>query len=346
MRKTFWIFIVVVVMVAWFWHSKYHCGAVAVAPPSNTTLSANTPTAKPQTSGQTGPSILTAIGASSNSPPLIIYSSQLRNPDVFQNHVNAENRPIDFYGLVIDQDSNALANVDVKIAVRHVTVADLASFEVSSTEIRLEQLTGTDGRFEIHGATGDGFDLESIEKDGYEAEPGQRSFGSTAGSIEQPVFFKMWSTNVHEKLIGGEKAFHIVPDGRAYFINLTDGTIAESGNGDLKVWVQYTNAVTRGQIYAWSAGIEVQNGGLFEEPLGSAMYEAPSGGYVPEFHLQQHIKGSQRGQTGDRQFYLLLGNGQEYGQMAIDLYAPFNNGIPGLVRISYAINPSGSRILY
>ncbi len=176
-------------------------------------------------------------------------------------------------------------------------------------------------------------------------EPGPRSFGAEGGSYDNPVIFKMWSDSIHEKLITGDKAFSIVPDGRPYFINLTDDTISESGPGDLTVWVQYTNQIVRGQLYDWSAGIEVINGGLLEEPLGTAMYEAPTDGYVPSFKLKQQIKGGQSGEIGERQFYLQLKSGQEYGQMSIDLYAPWNKQIPGLIRLSYAINPSGSDIL-
>jgi hypothetical protein len=203
-----------------------------------------------------------------------------------------------------------------------------------------------DGRFEITDGKGRNVTIESIQKDGFEFESGlPKTFGAVGGSFENPVVFKMWSTNVHEHLISGDKSFDIVPDGRPYFINLTDDTISESGEGDLKIWIQYTNQPVRGQLYNWSAEIDVINGGLLEEPLGSSMYEAPTDGYVPSFQLKGQIKGGQRGDTGERQFYLMLKNGREYGQMSIGLYAPFNDQTPGLIRLSYAINPSGSRIL-
>ena len=348
MKKVFWALILIALctVLAVLFSQRPKVPAVAQpAPRPESVQPARDPVNTPHALGQSVTPVLAAVLPSSNGPPLLVYSNALRNPDMFQRHVNAENLPVDFYGLVIDQDSNLLAGADVKIAVRHVSVSDPSALQVGSTEIRLEQMSGSDGRFEMHGATGDGFDVESITKDGYEPEPGQRSFGPASGSIAQPAVFKMWSTNIHEALIGGQKAFHIVPDGRPYFINLTDGTIADTGEGDLKVWVQYTNQIARGETYDWSAGITVPNGGLLEEPLGTAMYQAPADGYTPSFQLRQQIKGGQRGQTGDRQFYFMLKNGQEFGQMAIDLYAPFNNQVPGLVRISYAINPSGSRIL-
>jgi len=154
----------------------------------------------------------------------------------------------------------------------------------------------------------------------------------------------MWSTNIHEQLITGNKSFEIVPDGRPYFINLADDTISESEGGELKVWIQYTNQPVRGQIYDWSAEIDVINGGLLESDSYS-MFSAPADGYVPSFVWKNQIKGGQRGSIGERRFYLKLKDGQEFGQMSIGLYAPFNNQTPGLIRLSYGINPSGSRIL-
>jgi hypothetical protein len=257
--------------------------------------------------------------------------------------------PIMFYGRVIDQDSNSLPGVKINASIlyEHMFMpTPSGDSPITNNLIHPQRETDLDGRFEITDGKGRNVTIESIQKDGFEFESGlPKTFGAVGGSFENPVVFKMWSTNVHEHLISGDKSFDIVPDGRPYFINLTDDTISESGEGDLKIWIQYTNQPVRGQLYNWSAEIDVINGGLLEEPLGSSMYEAPTDGYVPSFQLKGQIKGGQRGDTGERQFYLMLKNGREYGQMSIGLYAPFNDQTPGLIRLSYAINPSGSRIL-
>ena len=75
------------------------------------------------------------------------------------------------------------------------------------------------------------------------------------------------------------------------------------------------------------------------------MYVAPEDGYVPSFEHSGQIKGGQRGEIGNRYFYLRLKDEKEYEKMSINLFAPYNNKIPGMIRLSYAINPSGSRIL-
>jgi hypothetical protein len=317
------------------WHWKNTKTENQSLKPTNQAFSTNTEIPNSQSTNQIP---TPSVQISSN----IVQSNSQSRIGMFKEALEQKNVPVAFYGQVIDQDSNALSGVKINVYVRHWELTGNAL----SRPIYLEKETDADGRFEINGETGDALDLESIQKDGYEAEPSQRSYGAVGGSFENPIFFKMWSTNIHEQLITGEKKFQIVPDGRAYFINLTDGTIAESGEGDLKVWVQYTNQITRDQLYDWSSEIDVINGGLLEETdLNSAMYSAPADGYMPSFKLQQQIKGGQSGETGTHRFYATLKNGQEFGRITIDLYAPYNNQIPGLIHLSYVVNPSGSRVL-
>jgi len=80
----------------------------------------------------------------------------------------------------------------------------------------------------------------------------------------------------------------------------------------------------------------VINGGL--QPGDSySMFSAPTDGYVPSFSLQRKIRGGGRGSIGDKKFYVMLKNGKVFGRIQIDLVAPFNVGIPGLIRLSYVI---------
>lgn len=259
-------------------------------------------------------------------------------------YMESQNKPIEFYGQVIDQEGNPLAGASVRGEVLHVKVIVPAPWGDEDQIIPIEQKTDATGRFEVQGLTGRGLVIESLNKDGYEPEPWQHSPGVTGGTFENPVIFKMWSTNIHEQLITGGKPFDIIPDGRPYFINLTDDTISESGSGDLKVWIQYTNQAVRGQLYDWSAEIDVINGGL-QESDSYSMFSAPTEGYVPSFVWKNQIKGGQRGSIGNKKFYVMLNNGKIFGRIQIDLIAPFNDQTPGLIRLSYAINPSGSRIL-
>jgi hypothetical protein len=261
--------------------------------------------------------------------------------------IEAANVPIDFYGQVVDQDTNPVPGVKINVAIQQLYSPSLTNLAVGGTVLRLEKETGADGRFDIHGEKGTSLDMESVHKDGYELEPNApHSFGSSGGSFDQPVVFKMWSANIHEQLITGEKKFQIVPDGRPYVIDLTKGTIAESGYGDLKVSVKRPAQVALGQKYDWSCAVDAISGGLLQETdSSSSMYSAPSDGYTPSFRFEQKIGNGWGDSTGSERFYVMLNKGQEYGRMVIELYAYYNDHIPGLIRISYAINPSGSHIL-
>ena len=260
-------------------------------------------------------------------------------------HSSMHNVQVCFYGRVIDQNANPIHDVKIGAGVRHWYEPDILTLAYGAKEICITARTDKDGRFKLHGASGDVLGLEYVQKDGYELEPGQRSFGAVSGSFENPVVFKLWSTNIHEQLITGGQSFRIEPDGRSYVIDLAKGKIAESGDGDLKIWIKYPTQVIRGQLYDWSCEIDAINGGLLEETLGTAMYVAPTEGYTPTFQLQQQIKGGQSGSIGTRRFYVRLKSGQEYGRITVEMDAPYNDQVPGRIRVQYAINPSGSRIL-
>lgn len=284
---------------------------------------------------QTDTNIVAATTPAGQAAPARVDSVAIN--EKIRAEIEAKNVPFDFYGRAIDQDSNALSGVKFKLAVRHWSTTTLGA-------IHIERETDADGRFDIHGETGDAFDVENVGKAGYELEPGQRTFGVVGGSIESPVVFKMWSTNVHEQLITGGQSFHIEPDSRPYVIDLAKGTIAESGAGDLKVWVKRPKLITYGKRYDWSCEMDVLNGGLLAASDAS-MYLAPADGYTPSFQFEQKVGSGWGDSTGEKRFYVRLNNGAVYGRITIELFAYYNDRVPGMVRIQYALNPSGSRVL-
>jgi len=310
----------------------------AQAPASNALIAVN-PLPAPSGSG---------VKANSNVSAVTVPAGQATSQAVdsasaeerLHAEIEAKNVPLDFYGQVIDQDTNPLSGVKIDARVRHWSTESFGS-------IHIEKETDAGGRFDIHGVTGDSIGVEGVGKDGYELEPStQRNYGAVGGSIENPVVFKMWSTNINAQLITGEKSFQIVPDGSSYFIDLSKGTIAESGTGDLKVWVKRPDQITYGQRYNWSCELDVVNGGLLAEAdASSSMYSAPVDGYTPSFQFEQKIGSGWGDSTGPKRFYVKLSNGQEYGRITIELMAYYTDQIPGMVRLSYAINPSGSQLL-
>ena len=76
------------------------------------------------------------------------------------------------------------------------------------------------------------------------------------------------------------------------------------------------------------------------------MFRAPEGGYTNVFEFQERANvDGWGGSTGDKRFYVQLHNGQMYGRIVVQLYADYHGKQPGMIRLSYAVNPSGSRLL-
>jgi hypothetical protein len=66
---------------------------------------------------------------------------------------------------------------------------------------------------------------------------------------------------------------------------------------------------------------------------------------MPSYKFIQNIGSGWGDSTGSKRFYVKLRDGKEYGRIVIELEAYYNDQIPGIIRLSYAINPSGSQIL-
>jgi hypothetical protein len=296
---------------------------------------------------QNSNALTTSQQTASASPSQGAVPINRQNPEAIRQYMESQNVPVQFYGNVVDHDNNPLSGVKITAHVRHWNVIVPVPFGAQGESLPRERETDSAGRFEIHDATGDVLAIDSVTKPGYELEPNtSHSYGVASGSPTAPVVFKMWSTNIHEQLITGSKSFHIVPDGRRYVIDLMNGSISETGGGNLKVWVQRPDQIIYGQKYDWECGIDTINGGLLlANNANASVYQAPSEGYGSSFRYEQKVGSGWGDSTGEKRFYVKLNNGEIFGRITIELFAYYNNTVPGMVRVEYAINPAGSRIL-
>jgi hypothetical protein len=99
--------------------------------------------------------------------------------------------------------------------------------------------------------------------------------------------------------------------------------------------------------YSWSCELTAQGrGGFLEETKDTTMFIAPGTGYTNVFAFEQEatLDGWTHGLYGKR-FYIRLRNGQIYGRMTVNLSSGSSRQGPAVIRLQYAINPSGSRLL-
>lgn len=269
-------------------------------------------------------------------------------PELFRQYVEDKNSNINFYGQVIDQYSNGIPGVHVKVKLRQWYVSPPSTFNAEGRMIPIEKETSSDGRFEIHGERGDNFDLDYIQKDGYElSSKTYPSYKTSGGSPDNPVIFKMWEKGTKEALIAFRKDTRIPYNGTSVIFDLLKGEKSLTAiEGDLRVTllrnplkVQFD----RKTPYDWDATIEAIGGGVIETD-DEFMYRAPETGYQPKLEIDMPATATNWTSLKSLSFYLKSRGGQCYGRVTVGFYTDSPKTTTGF-RIDSVLNPSGSRNL-
>ena len=280
---------------------------------------------------------------------------ELSQEELRRGAAEAQNVAIDFWGRIVDQDDAPLSGAAVTAGIRKWGLGVALQIQGGSTRSRA--VSGADGSFEIRGGRGDVLTITSMEKEGYEPEASAlRSFGynistNITADPRQPVTFRMWKQGRNEKLITGNKFFTIIPDGRPYTIDLLNGQIAEGAqeDGDLRVAITRAPDAVFGKRFNWSCKIEPIAGGVLEDPDYSApMLLAPSGGYATELSIGYEAKSELYRDGADTRFVSYSRTKRIYARTQLIIYPFYHKGPEdqqARLRVHYAINPSGSRVL-
>lgn len=261
------------------------------------------------------------------------------------------NRPIQFYGKVIDQDENPIPGVKVTLGVRTAKepiaglVGDVFDYPVVTTDTR--------GLFSITDAKGALLTIKSLEKTGYEAsiktvnksywywrDPSQ----VFTPNPDAPEVFRMWKKQGAEKLVVHDKMTRIPYNGTSVVFDLLSGRQTSSG-GDLKVTlIRNPEQIKWGQRnYDWTLTVEAVDGGVIES-TDEQMFLAPAEGYQPKISL--HVPANTSDWTDEKavSFYVKSRSGKQYGQVEVNVMVGSDKPTTGFSFRS-AVNPSGSRNL-
>jgi len=307
--------------------------------------SSNTPARRTDNAIQTATNAAQVAVPPPESGNAFVLDDRQKSPEIFEQYVQSRNSPINFYGKVIDQYSNALAGVDVMVRVRQWYVASVAALNMEGKMIHVQKTSGPDGAFEIHGVSGDGFDIEHIQKEGYELSGGTYpSYGPSSGGVANPVIFKMWKKGAKEPLVSGQKVFGLIPDGRVYTVDLLKGKKSEGaeGEGDLRVAIVRPTGAKPNDRYELSFRIEGIGGGVLQTD-DEFMYLAPESGYEPKLEVQLVASDSAWTPLVKKRLFFRSRGGSLYGRLDLEINAVYND--KSAIEINYAVNPSGSRNL-
>ena len=339
MRKLFWVSILIALAVAvalLLWSqskqpvttSKVLEGAVGASNLTPNHVNAN----------RDGTNSLPPISQISSNP---LVADETRRQKVYNEFVAEHNVPINCYGQILDQFSNAVPGASVKIGIRHLTIPDPLIPQVGSKQVYLESVSDAEGRFEFHGETGDGFGI-GITKEGYILSPNAPTgFGPDAGTSDNPVIFTMWKKGNSQHLITHYLSRISTPiDGRVIQFDLLNGTEVSS-DGQLIVRVNRDPQVLPpgNDGYDWSAELDIPNGGLLATNDGF-MFRAPKSGYSEVYKVDMPKGSTNWTTTLDQQFYIHLPNG-DYGSLAVHL-PTFHSPPPIVLTLGITVNPNGS----
>ena len=275
-----------------------------------------------------------------------------RLPEIFQKYNESHNIPIEFYGRFIDQDSNPVPGVKIRIAIQQTYMTSPTSLSFGSKMIRMEKQSELDGNFVLQGEKGDGFKIEVIEKDGYKLSPStQLNYGYVGNAApfhpdpQNPVVFKMWKLDKPQQLISHDISRIAIPvDGQPVQFDLIGGNKVSSGGQLIVRFERNPQTLPPGNSgYDWKATFEIPDGGLVANN-DEFMYQAPENGYKNTYTVEMPNGTTNWTPVLDQKFYIQLENGKSFGSLNVHL-PTFHNTPPLGLTLDVVINPSGSRNL-
>jgi hypothetical protein len=264
---------------------------------------------------------------------------------------NSSNRPLEFYGICLDQDDNPVADVQVTMGIRrNEKMWPLGIRDVFKDPTLV---TGRDGRFILRGETGAMLRVKSTNKSGYEASQKSlnRSFWywSDPRTVhhpdeQHPVVYRLWKQAGAERLI--DKGCHgpIPWDNTPTEFDLIEGRSVAVG-GDWRVRLLRNPVTIRyGQThFEWTVTIEALNGGLIQSDA-EQMYYAPAIGYQPTLVVHMPADDSRWTDQKDIEVYFKI-RGTLFGRATVKMMVGSDRPQGTPFSIKAFINPSGSQNL-
>ena len=245
---------------------------------------------------------------------------------------------IEFYGEVVDENTNAVAGATVRFSWTDMTAEDGAS--TSATE------SDAAGLFSLQGARGRSLTVW-VSKDGYLASGGgQQTFlyGNFDAKFnpdpQNPVVFTLRKKGQAKPLVKMKRNYGIPRDGTAFAIDLVSGQAAKGENGNLVVqcWTE-DQGKARGEKYDWHCRLTIPGGGVVPTDEEFA-FLAPESGYKSTTEITMPADRPDWKSDVNLKFFYRLADGR-YGRMTFSMIA----GGQHFCMIDSVLNPSGSRNL-
>jgi carboxypeptidase family protein len=248
--------------------------------------------------------------------------------------------PINFWGKVVDENGDPVANAAVGLGTADRPWEEGASYE---------RITDSEGLFSITDIKGLSISVD-VSKDGYyktSRSRGQFSYAQPSANKQplpgpdNPTVFQLRKMGQLESLMQIDSFLKVPRDGTPIDISLETGQPVEAGHAALRVeaWTNDELDDSQGH-YAWRCRVSVPNGGLTERK-GKFDFEAPATGYRPSDEIIMPRTAERWSPQASREYFLKLADGR-YARIRFEMVAGGDN----FVSISSYLNPkSGGRNL-
>jgi hypothetical protein len=251
--------------------------------------------------------------------------------------------PIEFYGKVIDENSNAVAGANITFKWTEIPAPD------GNREATTE--SDAEGLFSLQNKRGPSLEIW-VSKDGYYApHRGEWGFNYALGpdiispDPHNPIIFKLHKKGKGESLIDKDfpsvftQIWQLHHDGTPIELDLLNGNQNVNGSGQLKLefWRDISNL--NKHPFDWKLQLSVLGGGGLVPTDEEFAFEAPQNGYQPSIVIDMPATNQVWLSEIRSKYYIQLPNG-DYGR--IDFYLlPYN----GVFTVHSAVNPTGSQNL-
>lgn len=331
----------VALLLLWLWRGR-------LVPSDGSKPASTVESSTTRSEQKTAPEPQASVPATATTAP----SNQPTRLEQLREIARKSNKPIQFFGLVLDQDDNPIPSVKVTLAIR--TAKEVTPGVIDDLFEHPIMMTGTDGRFALTDARGALLSVEAMEKSGYEVS--EKSLNRAHywywrdpsqvfhPDADRPEIFRMWKKSGAEKLVSQDRMTRIPYDGRVVAFDLLTGRETAAG-GDFRVALaRNPQQVKWGQRnYEWTLTIEPVDGGLIVSS-DEQMYRAPADGYQPRLVIQMPADDPQWTDDKSVEFYLKSQGGKHYSSVKLSVMVGSEKPATGLSIRSF-LNPSGSRNL-
>jgi hypothetical protein len=245
---------------------------------------------------------------------------------------------IDFYGKVVDENTNPVAGVNIKFRWSELPTED----GMRTTETQSD----SKGLFSLQGKRGRSLTVWFSKEDYYASHKGQIGFNYALGpdiispDPQNPVIFNLRKKGTPEPLVSLKRNYRLPRDGTPLSIDLFSGasTTGENGNLVVRCWTK-DQGKQSGEKYDWRCVISIPGGGIAPANEEFA-FLAPEKDYTSSAEITMPTDRPDWKSDVDLKFFYRLADGR-YGRMKFSMIA----GGQHFCMIDSVLNPAGSRNL-